>query len=78
VPYAYVHACANRSEWVEHLEADPNARLRVEGSIYELTAARVEARDEFDRFSDGYEEKYGRRPRNENVDEAYLFRLGAR
>lgn len=74
----YVHAGANRSTWVEHMEADPNVRLRVGGSIYELAAARVEAQDEFDRFSDAYEAKYGRRPRNENVDEAYLFRLAAR
>ena len=76
--HIYVHAGANRSEWVEHMEADPNVRLRVEDSIYELAAARVETQDEFDRFSDAYEKKYGRRPRNENVDEAYLFRLGAR
>ena len=76
--HIYVHAGANRSEWVEHMEADPNVRLRVEDSIYELAAARVETQDEFDRFSDAYEEKYGRRPRNENVEEAYLFRLGAR
>ena len=33
---------------------------------------------EFDAFSDLYESKYGSRPRNENADEAYLFRLGAR
>jgi len=76
--HLYVHAGANRSTWVEHMEADPNVRLRVGGSIYELGAARVEAQDEFDRFSDAYEAKYGRRPRNENVDEAYLFRLTAR
>lgn len=74
----YVHAGASRSTWVEHLEADPRARIRVDGSLYELAAARVESQDEFDRFSDAYEAKYGRRPRNESVDEAYLFRLGAR
>jgi hypothetical protein len=76
--HLYVHAGANRSTWVEHLEADPAARLRVHESIYELAAARVTAQEEFDRFSDAYEQKYGRRPRNENVAEAYLFRLGAR
>jgi hypothetical protein len=76
--HLYVHAGANRSAWVEHIEADPKVRLRVNDSIYELAAARVEGQDEFDRFSDAYEKKYGRRPRNENVAEAYLFRLGAR
>jgi hypothetical protein len=74
----YVHAGANRSAWVEHLEQDPRVRLRVEGSIYELAASRVDAQEEFDRFSDAYERKYGRRPRNGNVAEAYLFRLRAR
>lgn len=74
----YVHAGATRSAWVEHLEADPRARLRVEDVIYELAASRVEAQPEFDRFADAYEEKYGRRPRNENVAEVYLFRLAAR
>lgn len=74
----YVHAGANRSTWVEYIEADPNVRLRVNDSIYELSASRVDAQGEFDRFSDAYEKKYGRRPRNENVGEAYLFRLAAR
>jgi hypothetical protein len=76
--FIYVHAGANRSTWVEHIEADPNVRLRVEDSIYELAAARVVAQEEFDRFSDAYEKKYGRRPRNENSAEAYLFRLAPR
>ncbi len=77
-PSLYVHAGANRSTWVENMEADPNVRLRVGESIYALAAARVVEQAEFDRFSDAYEKKYGRRPRNENVAEAYLFRLGSR
>jgi hypothetical protein len=71
----YVHAGANRATWVENLELDPHARLRVDDSIYSLEASRVTSQEEFDRFSDAYEQKYGRRPRNENVDEAYLFAL---
>jgi len=74
----YVHAGAHRSTWVENIEADPNVRVRVNDSIYELEASRVEDQQEFDRFSDAYDRKYGRRPRNEKVAEAYLFRLGAR
>ena len=46
--------------------------------VIELEAARVTAADEFGRFSDSYEKKYGRRPRNENITEVYLFRLQAR
>lgn len=74
----YVHAGASRSTWVEHLEADPRARLKVNDAIYELVASRVETQERFDRFSDAYEAKYGNRPRNENVAEAYLFELAPR
>ena len=74
----YVHAGDNRSRWVENMEADASVRLRIDDSIYELLAARVEDQEEFDRFSDAYEQKYGRRPGNENVAEAYLFCLSAR
>ncbi|MGR8919535.1 MAG: nitroreductase/quinone reductase family protein, partial [Gammaproteobacteria bacterium] len=77
-PSLFVHAGANRAEWVVHIEANPDVRLRVDETIYELTAARVTDAGEFARFSDAYERKYDRRPRNENVDEAYLFRLGPR
>lgn len=76
-PVLYVHAGANRSTWVEHMEADPQVRVRIEEDIYTLRASRVEGQDEFDRFSDAYEKKYGSRPRNEVVSEAYLFRLSA-
>jgi hypothetical protein len=77
-PAIYLHAGANRATWVENLEADPKLRLRVDDAIYELAAVRVVDQAEFDRFSDAYEKKYGRRPRNENVTEAYLFRLSPR
>lgn len=74
----YVHAGANRAEWVDHMEADSNVRLRIGDAIYSLVAARVDAQEEFDQFADAYELKYGNRPRNENVAEAYLFRLAGR
>lgn len=77
-PVLYVHAGANRANWVEHMEANANVRVRIEATLYELRSSRVEDQAEFNSFSDAYEEKYGSRPRNENVQEAYLFRLEAR
>lgn len=74
-PDLYVHAGANRATWVEHIEADANVRLLIEGALYELKAERVASAEEFAAFAEVYEAKYGNRPRNENVDEAYLFRL---
>ena len=77
-PVLYVHAGANRSSWVENMETNSDVRVRIEDTLYDLRASRVEGQDEFTRFSDAYEAKYGSRPRNENVAEAYLFRLEAR
>ena len=77
-PALYLHAGANRATWVEHIESDANVRLQNLGKVYELKAERVVSEDEFRTFSDVYEAKYGNRPRNENVTEAYLFRLTAR
>lgn len=74
----YVHAGANRTTWVENIEQDADVRLLVAELLYELRAERVTGAAEFARFSDLYESKYGRRPRNENVDEVYLYRLGPR
>ena len=74
----YVHAGANRSRWVENILADPRVRVRVAGKLYPLTAVRVEDPAEFATFADAYKKKYGTRPRNENVAEVYLYRLGAR
>jgi hypothetical protein len=71
----YVHAGASRSTWVENMEIYPNVRIRVGGKLFDLTATRVTSPDEFKDFSDTYEKKYGSRPRNEDVAQAYLFRL---
>jgi len=77
-PVLYVNAGASRANWVEHMEANADVRVRIEDKLYELRTSRVEDQAEFTRFSDAYEEKYGSRPRNENVEEAYLFRLESR
>jgi hypothetical protein len=74
----YLHAGANRANWVEFIEADPRVRIRIEDRIYELRATRVEDPAEFKRFANAYDEKYGVRPRNENVAEVYLMRLESR
>ena len=74
----YLHAGGNRTAWVEILEVNPLVRVAVEGSIYELAAVRVEEKDEFARFADAYETKYGTRPRNEKIEEIYVYRLSGR
>jgi hypothetical protein len=74
----YVHAGDNYNRWVQHIEQDPAVRLKVEDRLYELQAQRVTSAEEFADFAQAYEARYGRRPRNENIDEVYLFRLAGR
>ena len=77
-PNLYVHAGDNRAQWVEHMDQDPRVRLLIDQALYELSGSRVTSPDEFKSFADQYEIKYGRRPGNENVTEAFLYRLEAR
>ena len=77
-PVVYVHAGASRTNWVEHIEADPRVRLGIDDTIYELTAVQVKGDGEFQQFAAAYDTKYGNRPRNENIDEIYLYRLSPR
>jgi hypothetical protein len=74
----YVHAGANQATWVEHMEANPLVRAQVGERLFPLRASRVTSAEEFARFADVYETKYGTRPRNENIAEIYLYRLSAR
>jgi hypothetical protein len=74
----YLHAGANRTTWVEHLEADPHLRMRVGEDLYDLRAERVASQEGFDRFAAAHDAEYGVRPRNENADEVYLLRLEPR
>jgi len=71
----HVFAGDNYATWVEHIENDPAVRLQSEGSIYLFQAERVTQAAVFERFAQAWESKYGNRPRNENVEETYLFRL---
>ena len=74
-PNLYVHAGANRTTWVEHIEADPRVRLLIGDNLYDLKAVQVQDQAEFEAFAAPYEAKYGNRPRNENIAEIYLYRL---
>lgn len=77
-PNLYIHGGDNRARWVDHIDADPSVRMLVSDRLYDMSAVRVTDAAEFAAFSDAYESRYGRRPGNENVAEAYLFRLSAR
>ena len=74
-PALYVHAGDNLTTWVGYIQQNPDVRMLIDGSIYELRAERVVSEEEFKRFSDVYEKKYGNRPRNEVLSEVFLYRL---
>lgn len=76
--HLYVFAGGTKATWVEHIEVDPNVRMKIGDSIYELKAERVSDADEFERFAQSWEAKYGRRPWNEDVHDTYLMRLTTR
>lgn len=44
-------------------------------AIYRFQAERVTSKAVFQRFSEAWEEKYGNPPRNNQIDETYLFGL---
>jgi hypothetical protein len=64
--------------WVEHIAEDPNVRLRVGGTIYELRAVRVSNETHGERFLAALTRKYDWEPSGRESDEAWLFRLDPR
>ncbi|MBV1877722.1 MAG: nitroreductase family deazaflavin-dependent oxidoreductase [Pseudomonadales bacterium] len=73
-----VFAGDNQTTWVENINKNPQVRLQAKERIYELTATQITDAETFAEFAQVWEAKYGKRPRNEKVDETYLYRLRAR
>lgn len=71
----HVFAGDNRTEWVKNIAGNPDVRLKIGEEIFELRAIRVTDAVVFETFARTWESKYGNRPRNESVEETYLFRL---
>jgi hypothetical protein len=71
----HVFAGDNYANWVEHIEGNAFVRLQAENFVYALKAERVTDPGHFEQFAQAWESKYGNRPRNESVQETYLFRL---
>lgn len=74
----HVFAGDNRTEWVKNITGNQDVRLKIGEAIFELRALRVTDARVFETFAQTWESKYGNRPRNERVDETFLFRLSPR
>lgn len=75
----YVVAGAGpETTWAQHIEQDPNVRLRVGDALYELRA--VKANDEANRasFLVAAKKKYDFEPDDEDTSKAVLYRLDPR
>ena len=68
-----------QNAWAQHIEADPNVRLRVGENIYELRALRTDDPLDRERFLVGAKKKYDDfEPDEEEAAAAILYRLEAR
>ncbi len=71
-------ASGGEAAWVAHIAEDPNVRLRVGETIYELRAVRVSNDSHGERFLAALTRKYDWEPSGSEADEAWLFRLEPR
>jgi hypothetical protein len=77
-PDFYVASGRASNAWAGNIEADPRVRLRIEGTLYEMRAERVDTQAERERFLVAAKAKYDFEPDSEQSSEAILFRLVAR
>lgn len=71
----------DESKWAQNLAADPRARLRIDGKVYERTAVRADDQAEQDEVLVLYQTKYSSVPRSpvaKDEDKAVVFRMDPR
>jgi hypothetical protein len=66
------------ARWARYIDEDPEVRLRVGDTLYELRAVRVEDEAERERFLAALERKYDWQPEGNEGEDAWLFRLDPR
>ncbi len=77
-PHVYVATGDDPTGWSEHLDRNPDVRLRVRGVVYELEAQRVVDLDEKLAIGDEYVQKYDVDADDNWVQDGQLFRLDRR
>lgn len=77
--YYVAAGSGGKSKWTGFIAADPNVRMRIEQSIYELKAMRVEDQAEKKRVGELYVAKYKLSgDRAAQAGDAWLYLLGPR
>lgn len=75
----YVNAGDTETQWVEHIQADPDVRLQIDDAVYALRAERVEDEEVIGRFAEAWiSQSMFRRDPRELDGEPYIYRLVAR
>ena len=68
----------DENSWAQYVIDDPNVRLRVGETVYELRAVRVQDDESREAFLNGVARKYDWEPDGEEAENAWLFRLDPR
>jgi hypothetical protein len=66
------------ARWAKNIESDANVRLRIDGTVYELRAVRVDAEAERLLFLEAVKSKYDWEPSEDETERALLYRLDPR
>ncbi len=74
----YIATGADGTRWTPMLEADANVRVRIDGTVYELTASRVTKPTEVHRVANAYSGKYELDLQDNWVMNGMIFRLDPR
>jgi hypothetical protein len=74
----YVNAGGTETQWVKNMKADPEVRLLVEDTLYDLRAERVTSKEEVAAFSQAWLAQSTFRRDPEGYDEVWIYRLIAR
>ncbi|MEM7410871.1 MAG: hypothetical protein AAF430_11600 [Myxococcota bacterium] len=73
-----LNAGDTETQWVQNMDADPNVRLRLDGTLYEAHAARIDDEALVDAFSDAWtnQSMFRRDPRE--LERVWIYELTTR
>ena len=74
----YIAAARETNRWAKYIETDPDVRLRIGTTLYDLRAVRVTDTAELARVQSAYETKYDVGDKDNRPQERFVFRLDRR
>ncbi len=74
----YINAGDTETQWVKHIDANPDVRVRIDGTLYEMRAERVRDADEIAKFGEAWTNQSVFRRDPTAFDEVWIYRLTAR